>query len=107
MKKAISIIAFTFSLLTFFASLVFFLEYVLRDPQYVLETIFDKGFYWRLVILIVSFVSCLFNMLSLVLKQDQLFKTTEERKQERKAKRDEKILQLNAKIEKLKNEGDD
>ncbi len=102
MKRIISIIAFAFSLLTFLASLMFFLEYALRDPQYVLGTIFDKGFYWRLVILIISFVAFLFNMFSLIVKKERLFKTPEERKQERKARRNEKILQLNAKIEKLK-----
>ena len=99
--------SFIFSLLTFLVSLVFFLEYVLRDPQYVLETIFDKGFYWRLAILTVSFTAFLFNILLLIVKKERLFKTKGERKQERKAKRNEKILHLTAKIEKLKNEDDD
>lgn len=107
MKRTISLLAVTFSLLAFLASLVFFLQYTLRDPQYVLGTIFDKGFYWRLAILIISFVAFLFNMLSLIVKKERLFKTPEERKRERKARRSEKILQLNAKIEKLKNEDDD
>ena len=106
MKRIISIIAFAFSLLTFLASLMFFLEYALRDPQYVLGTIFDKGFYWRLTILIISFAAFLFNIVSLIVKKERLFKTPEERKQERKARRNKKILQLNAKIEKLKNEDD-
>ena len=107
MKRIISTIAFIFSLLTFLVSLVFFLEYALRDPQYVLGTIFDKGFYWRLTILIISFATLLFNMVSIIAKKVRLFKTPEERKQYRKAKRKKKILQLNAKIEKLKNEDDD
>ena len=107
MKRTISILAFIFSLLTFLVGLVFFLEYIFRDPQYVLETIFDKGFYWRLAISIVSFMAFLFNMFSLMVKKERLFKTAEERKQERKTRRNKKILQLNAKIKKLKSEDDD
>lgn len=107
MKRIISILSFIFSLLTFLASFVFFLVYALRDPQYVLGTIFNKEFYWRLSILIVAFIAFLFNMFSLIVKKERIFKTPEERKQERKARRTQKILQLNAKIEKLKNKDDE
>ena len=59
--------------------------------------------------LFLAFVSTLVLMLISIIYaiQENRLKTIEERKQERKIRRDKRILQLNAKIEKLKNEDDD
>ena len=96
-----------FSGITVIVSGIFFLQYVFRDPQYVLNTIFDKGFYWRLTILILSILSLIFNVLGFIIGTERILKTKEEREQTKKKKRQKKILHLTAKIEELKGKDDE
>lgn len=63
----------------------------------------------RIFFEIIAFISALIvSLISIIWKaKEKRLKNAEERRQVRKARRNEKILQLNAKIEKLRNEDDD
>ena len=64
-----------------------------------------RRIFFETIAFIAALIVLCISLISIV--QENRLKTAEERQQARKAKRNEKILQLNAKIEKLKNEDDD